>query len=119
MSVGISSQCQGVKNTLDIILLNTGQEVFVRRHWRCWSLHIRAVAVFCGDEVQSLVSRRVRRRFQEAIQFGFPDHVANTIPNEKQDLDDVLCGKRCVQRQATHLGDVCAQGAMYAAAFDT
>ena len=65
-----------------------------------------SIAVFAADEMQPLLSCRVRTRLQETIQLGLPNHVANTIADQHKQLNNVRREGRSIESQGSHFRDM-------------
>lgn len=100
--IGVSTQCQGVEDTPDVIFLDGSQERVIRRRImglcvRAYGIYVCSVDVFGSDKAKTLLARCLRLRLLVDVESSFPDHVRDTIADLEQDLDNVGAERRCIK----------------------
>ena len=68
--------------------------------------------------MEALVAGGVGLEFVSWVELGFPDHVADAVADLEEELDDVVGEAQRVEGEGADLGDVGAEAAVDAAAFD-
>lgn len=92
-SVGAGAEGERVEDALDVVLLDRGEEGFVRGgvvgEGGGDGLDVGSVDVFVGDESEPAVAVRVGWGLEVGCEGGFPDHVADAVADEEEEFDDV------------------------------
>ena len=132
-SVGAGAQGERVQHALDVVFLHRGEERFVRggvvgEGVGGNRLDVEPVDVLGGDEFEAAVAMGVWWRFDVFVGGGrgggggregsFPDHVADAVANQEEQLDDVGGEGGRVKGEGADFGDVRPERAVDAAAFD-
>lgn len=121
--VGVCAQGESVEHALDVILLDRGEEGFVRGGVVGLGVgdyggDVGSVDVFGCDEAEALITCGDVGGLLGLLESGFPDHIADAIADQKESFDNVR-GEGCgVESQRANLRDMCAEGAVDAAAFN-
>ena len=102
VGVGVGAEGEGVEDTLDVVFLDGGKEGFVRGGVVGLGVgadggDVCSVDVFVCDEAETLVAGCVCRGFNAFAHVGFPDHVANSVADLEEYLDDVGAEGCCVE----------------------
>lgn len=102
VGVGVGAEGEGVEDALDVVFLDGGEEGFVGGG--VVGLRVGAdggdvcsIDVFVCDEAEALVAGCVCGGFDAFFQVGFPNHVAYSVANLKENLDNVGAEGGCVE----------------------
>ena len=130
--VGAGAQRERVQHALDVVFLDRGEEGFVRggvvgEGVGGDGLDVEPVDVFGRDEFEAAVAVGVWGGFDVfgggvgvggGGEGGFPDHIADAVADEEEQLDDVGGEGGDVEGEGADFGDVGSERAVDAAAFD-
>ena len=79
---------------------------------------IRTLDVLCSDELQPLLSGGRGIWFEILVQFRFPDHIADSVANQHEQLHEVIGEDIDIQGEGPDLGNMCTKRSVNAAAFN-
>lgn len=102
VGVGVGAESEGVEDALDVVFLDGGKEGFVGGGVVGLGVgadggDVCSIDVFVCYEAEALVAGCVCRGFYAFFHVGFPDHVANSVADLEENLDDVGAEGGCVE----------------------
>ena len=122
--VRVGAVGERIEYALDVVFLDGGEEGFIGGG--VVGLRIRydrgdvgAIDVFSGDEAEALIAGcGLSGGFGGVGKVGFPDHIGDAVADLEQAFDDVRGEGLGVESQGADFGDVSAERAVDARAFD-